>query len=146
MKFSRGALVALAVLLSASPLGAQTDMAGMAAGFLGAYGSFRPSAGIPDAGGRSRLAPYLSPALNKMLADGAAAVGSVAAVFCGTAVQAVRKRAVIRPNKSARERGAYVGVGSKRDDVCIGPERMERVSFGQGYVIGVWMHVGAADM
>ena len=81
MKFSRGALVALAVLLSASPLGAQTDIAGMAAGFLGAYGSFHPSAGIPDASGRSRLAPYLSPALNKMLADGAAAEARFAAKF-----------------------------------------------------------------
>lgn len=81
MKFSRSAPVALAVLLSASPLGAQTDMAGAAAGFLGVYGSFHPSAGIPDAGGRSRLAPYLSPALNKMLADGAAAEARFAAKF-----------------------------------------------------------------
>jgi hypothetical protein len=81
MKFSRGAPVALAVLLWAAPLGAQTDMAGAAAGFLSAYGSFHPSAGIPDAGGRSRLAPYLSPALNKMLADGAAAEARFAAKF-----------------------------------------------------------------
>ena len=81
MNFSRGALVALALLLCASPLGAQTDMAGVAAGFLGAYGSFHPSDGIPDAGGRSRLAPYLSPALNKMLTDGAAAEARFAAKF-----------------------------------------------------------------
>lgn len=80
MKFSRAG-GALAVLLSAPPLAAQTDMASAAAGFLGAYGSFHPSAGIPDAGGRARLAPYLSPALNKVLADGAAAEARFAAKF-----------------------------------------------------------------
>lgn len=81
MKSVRSALVALALLLSASPLGAQTDMAGVATGFLSAYGSFHPSDGIPDAGGRTRLAPYLSPVLNKMLADGAAAEARFAAKF-----------------------------------------------------------------
>lgn len=84
MNFSRaskiGALAGLAVLFAA-PLAAQTDMTGVAAGFLGAYGSFHPSAGIPDAGGRTRLAPYLSPALNKMLADGAAAEARFASKF-----------------------------------------------------------------
>jgi len=74
-------LTALAIALFASPLAAQTDMSGVAAGFLGAYGSFHPSTGIPDAAGRARLAPYLSPALNKMLADGAAAEARFAARF-----------------------------------------------------------------
>ena len=81
MKFSRahGNLAALAILLVAVPAVAQTDMTGVAAGFLGAYGSFHPSDGIPDAAGRTRLAPYLSPGLNKMLADGAAAEARFAA-------------------------------------------------------------------
>ena len=37
------------------------------------YGSFQPSDGIPDAGARARLQPSLSPALNKLLSDAAAA-------------------------------------------------------------------------
>lgn len=61
------------ILLTTLPLAAQTDMTGAANGFLGVYGSFHPSDGIPDSGGRARLAPYLSPALNKLLADGALA-------------------------------------------------------------------------
>jgi hypothetical protein len=60
-------------LLTTLPLAAQTDMTSAANGFLGVYGSFHPSDGIPDSGGRARLAPYLSPGLNKLLADGAAA-------------------------------------------------------------------------
>jgi hypothetical protein len=71
------------VLLMAAPALAQTDPAGVADGFLGVYGSFRPSGGIPDAAGRARLAPYLSPRLNKMLADGAAAQARFAAKVKG---------------------------------------------------------------
>jgi hypothetical protein len=71
------------VLLMAAPALAQTDPAAVASGFLGVYGSFHPSAGIPDAGGRSRLAPYLSPRLNKMLGDGAAAEARFAAKVKG---------------------------------------------------------------
>jgi hypothetical protein len=81
MTASRGGLAALALLLFASPLAAETDVTSAAAGFLGAYGSFHPSSGIPDAAGRAKLAPYLSPALNKMLADGAAAEARFAAKF-----------------------------------------------------------------
>jgi hypothetical protein len=81
MTASRGGLAALALLLFASPLAAETDVTRAAAGFLGAYGSFHPSSGIPDAAGRAKLAPYLSPALNKMLADGAAAEARFAAKF-----------------------------------------------------------------
>jgi hypothetical protein len=83
MRFSRaskhGALAALAILLIPAPLAAQADSAGAANGFLGAYGSIHPSDGIPDASGRAKFAPYLSPALNKMLADGAAAEARFAA-------------------------------------------------------------------
>ena len=76
---THGGLAALAILLFAAPLAAQTDMSGVAGGFLGVYGSFHPSDGIPDANGRAKLAPFLSPALNKMLADGAAAEARFAA-------------------------------------------------------------------
>ena len=69
----KGALAAGLLLLLGLPARAQTDMTGAANGFLAAYGSFHPSDGIPDATGRTRLAPYLSPALSKLLADGAAA-------------------------------------------------------------------------
>lgn len=65
--------LAFALLTVALPALAQTDPASVANGFLAAYGTFHPSDGIPDAGGRARLAPYLSPQLNKMLADAAAA-------------------------------------------------------------------------
>src|SRR5690348_11993626 len=76
---THGGLAALAILIFSAPLAAQTDVNGVATGFLGVYGSFHPSDGIPDASGRSRLAPFLSPALNKMLADGAAAEARFAA-------------------------------------------------------------------
>jgi hypothetical protein len=69
----KGFAVAGLLLLTTAPLAAQSDMAGAANGFLGVYGTFHPSDGIPNATGRARLAPYLSPALNKLLADGAAA-------------------------------------------------------------------------
>jgi hypothetical protein len=62
----------LAVLLPL-PLAAQTSPDAAASGFLSAYGSFHPSDGIPDSAGRARLAPYLSPGLNKLLGDAAAA-------------------------------------------------------------------------
>jgi hypothetical protein len=75
----KGFVVAGLLLLTPAPLAAQTDMAGAANGFLGVYGMFHPSDGIPNATGRARLAPYLSPALNKLLADGAAAEARFAA-------------------------------------------------------------------
>jgi hypothetical protein len=40
-------------------------------GFYRAYETFRPPAGVPDAAARSRLAPFISPALGKLLADAA---------------------------------------------------------------------------
>ena len=69
----RGGLGVAVFLLTTLPLAAQTDMTSAASGFLGVYGSFHPSDGIPDSGGRARFAPYLSAALNKLLADGASA-------------------------------------------------------------------------
>ena len=42
-------------------------------GFYGVYGTFRPSDGIPDAKGRAKYEPFISPALDKLLVDGDAA-------------------------------------------------------------------------
>jgi hypothetical protein len=66
-------LLALAFLLVPLPLKAQTGPETAATGFLSVYASFHPSDGIPDSGARARLQPYLSAALNKLLADAAAA-------------------------------------------------------------------------
>lgn len=63
----------LAFLLPSLPLAAQTSPDAAASGFLSVYGSFHPSDGIPNSAGRAQLAPYLSPGLNKSLADAAAA-------------------------------------------------------------------------
>lgn len=40
-------------------------------GFYGAYETFRPPAGVPDIAIRKRFAPFISPALDKLLADAA---------------------------------------------------------------------------
>ena len=69
----RGRLVLLAALLAPVSLAAQTEPDAAVSGFLSAYGSFHPSDGIPDSAGRARLQPFLSPALNKLLADAAQA-------------------------------------------------------------------------
>jgi hypothetical protein len=78
MKTALGVTGAL-ILLVRAPLAAETGPAATASGFLAIYGSFHPSDGIPDSGGRAKLAPYLSAGLNKMLADGAAAEARFAA-------------------------------------------------------------------
>jgi len=68
----RAIVIAAAVLALAAPVNAD-DAAGMAtavAGFYGAYATFHPSDGIPDAKGRAKYAPYVSPSLEKLLADG----------------------------------------------------------------------------
>jgi hypothetical protein len=67
------------ILLVRAPLAAETGPAATASGFLAVYGSFHPSDGIPDSGGRARLAPYLSAGLNRMLSQGAAAQARFAA-------------------------------------------------------------------
>lgn len=42
-------------------------------GFYGVYGTFHPSDGIPDASGRAKYEPFISPALDSLLIDGDAA-------------------------------------------------------------------------
>jgi hypothetical protein len=81
-------LSSLLFLLATLPLAAQISPNAatpdaVASGFLSVYGSFHPSDGIPDAGARARLQPFLSPALNKMLVDAAAAQARFAAKIKG---------------------------------------------------------------
>jgi hypothetical protein len=67
-------LIAACVLAPASALAdAAADMAKTADGFYRAYSTFHPSDGIPDAKGRAKYAAYVSPGLDKLLADGDAA-------------------------------------------------------------------------
>jgi hypothetical protein len=54
-------------------------MAKTANGFYAAYSTFHPSDGIPDAKGRAKYTPYISPALNRLLARGDAAETKFAA-------------------------------------------------------------------
>jgi hypothetical protein len=62
-----GALVALA---AAPCFGDEAgDMAKAVNGFYGAYATFHPSDGIPDAKGRARYAPFVTPALERLLAE-----------------------------------------------------------------------------
>ena len=49
------------------------DMVAVAASFYNTYLALPRSGGIPDASARARYAPLLSPRLNKMIADAAAA-------------------------------------------------------------------------
>ena len=67
------ALLGLLFALAPLPLAAQTTPDAAASGFLSVYGSFHPPDGIPDAAARARLQPLLSPALNALLANAAAA-------------------------------------------------------------------------
>lgn len=72
MKAGAAALVGL--LCAAPALAADAGGAAAAAArFFDVYGSFHPSDGIPDAGGRARLAPVLSDRLDKTIADAARA-------------------------------------------------------------------------
>lgn len=61
------------LLLAAVPAGAQDAMTSAAGAFYAATAQASLHGGIPDAATRARLQPLLSPALNKMLADAAAA-------------------------------------------------------------------------
>lgn len=76
------AAFALALLL-ASPASAADDKGALGAaanGFYGVYRTFHPSDGIPDAAGRARYRPFLSPALDVLLGVAADA----GARFAGT--------------------------------------------------------------
>ena len=49
---------------------ASGDMAKVATGFYEAYATFHPSDGIPDAKGRAKYEPFISPRLDQLLTDG----------------------------------------------------------------------------
>ena len=63
--------VSVAVAAAAGIAADSPDKA--AEGFYAAYSTFHPSDGIPDATGRAKYAPFISAALDKLLADGNAA-------------------------------------------------------------------------
>jgi hypothetical protein len=60
----------LALAPVAASADAPADMAKAVQGFYGAYSTFHPSDGIPDAKGRAKYQPFISPALDKLLAQG----------------------------------------------------------------------------
>jgi hypothetical protein len=62
---------ALVLLSSAPALAADDAVAAAAARFYAVYGTFHPSDGIPNAGGRARYAPVLSDRLSKQLVEAA---------------------------------------------------------------------------
>jgi hypothetical protein len=79
-----GPFAALIFLLPAAALAdAATDVQqanAAATGFYGAYSTFHPSDGIPDAKARAKLEPFISSALDKLLIDGEAAERHFASV------------------------------------------------------------------
>lgn len=74
MNLSRLFAVLVAMLWAAPGLAgdAQTP-SDVTHGFYVVYSTFHPSDGIPDAAGRAKYSPFLSPAFAKLLADAAAA-------------------------------------------------------------------------
>jgi hypothetical protein len=64
------ALAAAVLIPGAALADAAADMGKTADGFYRAYSTFHPSDGIPDAKGRAKYEPYISPALDKLLTDG----------------------------------------------------------------------------
>ena len=84
----RSLCLSLALALGlAAPASAVNDTAPLAKAAQDFYGAalHLDQSGIPNARGRARLAPYLSPALNRLLADGAAAEKRYAAMTKGQA-------------------------------------------------------------
>jgi len=65
----RAALILAATVALALPAKAD-DMVKAVEGFYGAYSTFHPSDGIPDAAGRAKYEPFITPALKQLLVDG----------------------------------------------------------------------------
>jgi hypothetical protein len=68
-------LFAAALILASTSAAAQTDsesqaLAKAAAGFYGVYMTLHPSDGIPDGPTRAKFAPFVSPGLDQLFADG----------------------------------------------------------------------------
>jgi hypothetical protein len=69
----RADLLVIAALVAASAAQAQTDTSALAKaahGFYDVYMTLHPSDGIPDAATRAKFAPYVSPALDRLFAEG----------------------------------------------------------------------------
>jgi hypothetical protein len=80
MKWPAISLLAFVLTRAGACLAGGTDDPGsIVAGFYGAYATFHPSDGIPDAQGRTRYEPFISPSLDKLLIDGNAAEEKFAA-------------------------------------------------------------------
>ncbi len=73
MKLLRFIAPCLASVAFAAVAADTSSPAKTAEGFYAAYSTFHPSDGIPDAAGRAKYAPFISAALDKLLADGNAA-------------------------------------------------------------------------
>jgi len=73
MSIFRLLVLALSIAPASAASAPDTSMTQTANGFYAAYATFHPSDGIPDAAGRAKFAPYISPALDKLLAQAAAA-------------------------------------------------------------------------
>ena len=73
MNIFRFLVVGLLIVPATGASAADNAMTQTANGFFAAYATFHPSDGIPDAAGRAKYAPYTSPALDKLLAQAAAA-------------------------------------------------------------------------
>jgi hypothetical protein len=66
-KFIAFGFVSLGLAVTGASAGTPADAA---EGFYAVYASFHPSDGIPDAAGRAKFAPYISPALEALLKRG----------------------------------------------------------------------------
>jgi hypothetical protein len=66
-------VIAAGLAGSACAAGEEAAMSAAANGFYGVYKTFHPSDGVPSASDRAKYAPFLSPALEKLLAAADAA-------------------------------------------------------------------------
>jgi hypothetical protein len=72
-RFALLAALALSLVPAAAEVRDAASPTATARAFYGVYGTFHPSDGIPDAKARARYQPYLTPALDRLLADASAA-------------------------------------------------------------------------
>ena len=73
MNIFRLFVLGLLIVPTTGASAADSSMAETANGFYAVYATFHPSDGIPDAAGRAKYAPYISPALDTLLAQATAA-------------------------------------------------------------------------
>jgi hypothetical protein len=76
MKIPAAGILGAVLIVSGATAGFADDAADMARivnGFYAAYATFHPSDGIPDATGRAKYAPFISPSLETLLIQGSEA-------------------------------------------------------------------------